>query len=825
MQRRHHPPVRKLPTGTVTFLFTDIEGSTRLLHELGDDYAAALAEHRRVLRAVFADHGGVEVDTQGDAFFVAFARASDAAAAAADAQAALAQGPIRVRIGLHTGEPLITDEGYVGMDVHRAARIAAAGHGRQVLLSHSTRDLLNSQLELRDLGEHRMKDLTAPVRLYQLGGGEFPPPRVLFGTNLPVQPTPLVGREKELAETAALLAANRVLTLTGPGGSGKTRLALQLAAEALEEFPDGVFWVPLQAVGEASLVEAAIARTLGATDGLAEHVGDRRLLLLLDNFEHVLDAAGTVASLVSSTPHARVLTTSREPLRISGEQRYAVDPLAQTDAVELFLDRARAVDPGFRPSAQVEEICRRLDGLPLAIELAAARVSVLDAAALAERLERRLPLLIGGARDAPERQRTLRATIEWSHDLLEPAEQQASRRLAVFAPSFELAAAEDVCEAPLETISSLVEKRLLRRWGSGRFGMLETIQEYARERLAESGEEDTVRRRHAEFFLALAQSAHLSAEEIDLGQRHEVVIPEQDNLRAALDWALGADPVLGLRLAIALEQFWVTQAPYEGARRVQALLDEAADVTDAVRARAIRVLGGMTWMVGEFDRGTELYRQSLELFRSLGDELAVAHLLSRLAMDAYRSGDLASARALSDESLQAHRRLGSPSGETMALGLLAEITWAEGDSDEALDLAARAGEAAAEVGFVWWQMHQLYHACEWSLELGRTVEAEVFGRDALRLAAAIQDRQLTVYLLAILAATAAAQGRLEQGGAIFGAVEAEEARGRVGQWERERDVYAARVLAFESEALERGRAEGKRMALADAVEYALADID
>jgi predicted ATPase len=813
--------VRELPTGTVTFLFTDIEGSTRLLHELGDDYAEALAEHRRALRKAFADHRGVEVDTQGDAFFVAFARASDAVAAAADAQAALTGGPIRVRMGLHTGEPLVTGEGYVGMDVHRAARIAAAGHGGQVLLSQTTRDLLDSELELRDLGEHRMKDLTAPVRLYQLGGGEFPPLKVLHGTNLPVQPTPLVGRERELAETAKLLHAHRVLTLTGPGGSGKTRLALQLAAEALEEFPDGVFWVPLQSVGEASLVEAAVARTIGSANGVAEHVGDRRLLLLFDNFEHVLDAAGTVASLVSSTRNARALVTSREPLRITGEQRYAIDPLPQTDAVTLFLERARAVDPEFEAGVEVEEICRRLDGLPLAIELAAARVSVLDAAGLAERLERRLPLLTGGPRDAPERQRTLRATIEWSHELLEPAEQQAFRRLAVFAGSFELAAAEDVAGAPLETISSLVEKSLVRRWGSGRFGMLETIQEYTRERLVESGEEGAVRRRHAELFLALARSAHLAAEETDLGQRREIVVPEQDNLRAALDWALENDPVLGLELAVALESFWVTNAPFEGARRVEALLDRARDVPDVLRARAIRVLGGMTWMVGEFDRGTELYEQSLELFRSLGDELAVAHLLIRLASDAFRSGDLARGRGLSEESLEAHRRLGSPSGEAMALGILGELAWAEGRSDEALDLAARAGETAAEVGFAWWQMHQVYHACEWSLALGRISEAEAFGRDALRLAAATQDRQLTVYLLAILAATAAAQGQPEQGGAIWGAVEREEKRGPVGQWEGERDSYAERVLRHAGPDFDRGRERGRRLDLDEAVEVAL----
>jgi predicted ATPase len=815
--------MQPLPTGTVTLLFTDVEGSTRLLHELGDrSYADALAEHRRALRDAFARHGGVEVDTQGDAFFVAFSSAAGAVGAAAEAQAALAGAPIRVRMGLHTGEPLVTDEGYVGLDVHRAARIAAAGHGGQVLFSESTRELLDSELELRELGDHRLKDLTAPISLFQLGDGEFPPLKVLFGTNLPVQPTPLVGRRRELAEAAGLLRAHRVLTLTGPGGSGKTRLALQLAADSSEEFPDGVFWVPLHGVGDPALVEPAVARTLGATAGLAQHLGDQRLLLLLDNFEHLLDAADQVATLVAATPHARFLLTSREPLRIAGEQRYAVDPLPDSDAVVLFVERARAVDPAFDPGPEVEEICRRLDGLPLAIELAAARVSVLDAASLAQRLEQRLPLLIGGARDAPERQRTLRATIEWSYDLLDAAEQQAFRRLAAFAGSFELAAAEAVSEASLETISSLVEKSLVRRWGSGRFGLLETIQEYACERLTKSGEENAIKRRHAEFYLALAESAHLSADEIDLGQHHELVIPEEDNLRAAIDWALASDEVvLGLRLAIALEQFWVTHAPYEGARRVETLLSASPEVPSALRARALRVLGGTTYIVGDFARGARFHEQSLEEFRGLGDEAAIAHLLHREALEALRRGDRRRARAASDEAFETNRRLGSPSGEAMALGLLANLESEEGRLEEALELARRSAAKAAEVGFTWFQIHYLYCACEWSLDLGRTDEGEAHGREALQLAHEIRDRQMTVYMLALLARAAVVQGRLERAGLLWGAVEAEEKRGPLGQWEDERDQYAAHVLEHEGPAFERGREEGRKLAVDEAIEYAL----
>ena len=392
--------VRQLPSGTVTLFFTDIEGSTRLLHELGERYAEVLAEHRRLLREAFLRHGGIEVDTQGDAFFVAFARAGDAVAAAREAQDALAEGSVRVRMGLHTGEPVVTEEGYVGADVHRAARIMGAGHGGQVLLSETTARLLDSSAELRDLGEHRLKDLSGPQRLYQLGDSDFPPLRTLYQTNLPIQPSPLVGRERELAEAGALVRSHRLLTLTGPGGSGKTRLALQLAAEAVEQFPDGVFWVPLQALRDPTLVERAIGTAVGADDGLIEYVGNKRLLVLLDNFEQVVEAAPNVAALLAGTPHATVLVTSREPLQIESEQRYPVEPLPADAAALLLLERARAVAPAFRPTAAVGEICQRLDGLPLAIELAAARVALLEPEELLARLEQRLPLLASRSRDA-----------------------------------------------------------------------------------------------------------------------------------------------------------------------------------------------------------------------------------------------------------------------------------------------------------------------------------------------------------------------------------------------------------------------------------------
>src|SRR5437899_1787318 len=326
-----------LPSGRVTFLFTDIEGSTKLLHELGAErYAEALAEHRRILRAAFSGHGGVEVDTQGDAFFVAFPTAPGALAAAAEALDRLSSGPIHVRIGVHTGTPHVDEEGYVGVDVHRAARIAAAGHGGQVLISASTAALLGSE-GLRDLGEHRLKDLSAAERIYQLGTEDFPPLKSLYRTNLPIPATPFLGREHELAEVCCLLEDTRLLPRTGPGGTGKTRLGLQAAAEAAEGYPDGIFWVPLAPLRDPELVLVTAGQALGAKDGLAEHLADKSLLLLFDNFEHVVEAGPQLSELLASCPNVHLLVTSRELLRVPGEQAYQVPPLEPEDGTELFV--------------------------------------------------------------------------------------------------------------------------------------------------------------------------------------------------------------------------------------------------------------------------------------------------------------------------------------------------------------------------------------------------------------------------------------------------------------------------------------------------------
>ncbi|MGH3132189.1 MAG: ATP-binding protein [Gaiellaceae bacterium] len=547
----------ELPTGTVTFLFTDVAGSTRLLEELGaEGYAEALRGHRAVIRDALAVHGGAEVDTQGDAFFCAFSSARAAVACAESVQSSLDRGPIRVRIGVHTGEALLAGAHYVGMDVHKAARIGASGHGGQVVISPATAGLLEpGAFALTDLGLHRLKDLSAPLTLYQLGDTDFGPLNTLFRTNLPVPATPFLGREAELRELVHRVSREsvRLLTLTGPGGTGKTRFALQLAAELSDAFPDGVSWVPLASLRDAGLVASAIAQTIDVEERAGEPLsaaiprglGAKRLLLLLDNCEHVVEAVSEVVSpLLAGCPNLLVLATSRQPLAVAGEQVYAVQPLEPTDALSLFETRARAAGAQFDPAesrAAMEALCARLDNLPLAVELAAARTAALPPAALLERLSSRIDVL-RGPRDVDERQRTLHATISWSHDLLDGGEQRLFRRLAVFPAGAALDVVETVCEADLEELLSLVAQSLVRQTpasgGEPRYWMLETIREFAAAMLEEAGETSAYRDRHLDRFVAMARDS--AARLAGPGSTEVLDRLEQDreNLRAAFSWAM-----------------------------------------------------------------------------------------------------------------------------------------------------------------------------------------------------------------------------------------------------------------------------------------------
>ena len=819
----------ELPAGTVTFLFTDVEGSTRLLHELGDEYASVLAEHRRVLRDAFTRNNGVEVDTQGDAFFVAFATAADALAAAAAGHEALAGGPIRVRMGVHTGEPIVTGEGYVGVDVHRAARIAAAGHGGQTLVSQTTRELVAAGA-LSDLGEHRLKDLTAPERIYQLGDAEFPPLKTLYRTNLPVVTTPLIGRESELDEAGALIRACRVLTLTGPGGSGKTRLAVHLAGNVAEEFPDGVFFVPLQAIRDPKIVERAISAAVGADDGLTHFVGSKRLLVLLDNFEQVIEAATAVASLVTGTPNAKVLVTSREPLRIDGEQCFAVEPLPIEDAEVLFDERARAVARDFQATPEVATICERLDRLPLAIELAAARVTLLDAKALLERLEQRLPLLASGARDAPARQQTLRATIEWSYELLDPEEERVFRALAAFRGAFSVEAAEAIAGTDLDALHSLVAKNLLRRrWETGRLLMLDTIREYATECLDASAEANDVRRRHAEFFLGVAISANLSAGKlVEGGQHPDIAFWDQDNFRGALAWAIHHGEVeLGLELATALEQFWVSNDPREGVRWFEQLLGHAgaSSVSTEVRAHALRAWASSIHIGGDAVGARSVLEESLALFEALGDDHGRAVLLHRLGISAMVCGDLARAQALVEESQELHSLAEVGVARTWGLaqttGTLGAIARELGDDARAEPLFEESATLADRAGVPWWSQGALAELAALALRCRRTDEAEAHARGSLAVASGLRDRSACIFGVGLLAAVAALRNDPVRAGRLWGAIESEPALAPLGGWQRHRDACEEIVLRVRGAGFESAREAGRKLELDDAVREAL----
>jgi predicted ATPase/class 3 adenylate cyclase len=814
--------VGELPRGTVTFLFTDIEGSTRLLHELGtEDYADRLAEHRRVLRDAVGRHGGVEVDTQGDAFFVAFPTAPGALAAADEAQRAL---ELPVRMGIHTGTPLLTEEGYVGADVHRAARVAAAGHGRQVLVSTATAALVDSA-ELHDLGEHRLKDLSAPERIFQLGDNEFPALKTLYRTNLPIPATQFLGREQELTDVRELLARDdaRLLTLTGAGGSGKTRLALHAAGEVSDEYPDGIWWVPLAPLADPADVGPAAARALGGGGSLPELVDGRRLLLLLDNFEHVVEAAPDVATVLAECPHADVLVTSRERLRVQGEHVYPVPLLERVEARRLFVARARAAQPDFAPDEHLDELCERLDDLPLALELAAARTSLLSTEQLLERLGDRLDLLRGG-RDAETRQRTLRATIEWSYELLEREEQRLLAALSVFRGGWTLEAGEQVADADLELMQSLVDKSLVRRWESARFGMLETIREFAAERLEASGEADEMRGRHASFCFEIADAAGLWPEAFAAGRGstgYATVAAELPNIRAALSHLLAIGELeFAARIALRLENFWVSNAPAEGRAVYRALLERDPGYPPELHAWLLRALGGTTYIEGDFEEGTRYAEDALSEYARLGDTWGLAHMLHRQAAEAQRLGDMAQARELTDRSLA----LDSGSfNRASSLNVLCAIAGQEGRLEDGLELAQEAAAASASINFTWFQTHALLLAADFALRLGRFDVASSCAKDAVRLSHSMGDVLAVAYGLTTLAQLAAERSEPGRAGLLWGAIEGESDRTRIGQWEGEKDELASALAGVQGPEFERGREKGRRLSLDDAVAYALGD--
>ena len=830
---RPRPRSAELPTGTVTFLFTDIEGSTRLLQELGDRYAAVRDDHAAILRHAIQEGGGVEVNTEGDSFFAAFRSPAGAVRAAFTAQRGLAGhdwspgAPVRVRMGLHTGDGTLGGDDYVGIDVHRAARIAGAAHGGQILLSDSIRALAEHALpegaSLRDLGQHRLKDIALPERLHELVieglPSDFPAPRTLDArpNNLPVQLTSFVGREQEIAEVRRLLDGTRLLTLSGPGGSGKSRLALQVAAELLPDFRDGAFFADLSSVADPALVPSVVARAAGvpqvmgrpALEAVKQHLRDKQLLLVADNFEQVAEAAPMLEELLSAAPALKVMVTSRVVLSLRGEQEYLVPSLdmpnpgrlpdvhalGRFEAVRLFTERALAVQPGFRLTGEnapaVVEIISRLDGLPLAIELAATRTKVLTPQAMLPRLQQRLSILTAGARTLPERQRTLRDAIAWSYDLLEEAERRLFARLSVFAGGWTLESAEVVCDPTdlgldvLDGLTSLVDKSLVRRTepadAQPRFAMLETIREFGREQLRASGDFDGVLRRHGDHFLDLAVEAepHLTAG--DQGEWLDRCDRDHANIRVALRWAIEAGEVdRAQEAAGALWRFWQQRGHLAEGRRwlEEVLAMPSAQGPTAARAKALTGAGGIAWWQEDMAAAQVFYEEALAIERELGDPAGIAEALYNQGFVLGARGDFDAAVRLFEESLELFRGAGDETGMARAEWMIVIRDLIAGDLDGTV---ARAEEAVA----TWRRVGDRFHLGDglvWLAVLyaraGRRADARRAILQALELVREIDSPMGVVSVILGLAYVARWEERHEDAMRLIGA--AESLRERVG---------------------------------------------
>ena len=762
-----------MPRGIVTFLFTDIVGSTKLLHDIGPDrFAGLLADHRRALREAFAAFGGVEVDTQGDAFFIAFSTATGAVSAASEAIKALGDGPVQVRIGIHTGEPLVTDEGYVGIDVHRAARIAGVAQGRQVLLSATARSLLGPEVGLRDLGQHRLKDMAEPVRLFQLGEEEFPALRTLDAVNLPVDQGPLVGREIELDQLRALLAGgSRLVTVTGPGGSGKTRLVKHFAAEQIGRFADGVFWVPLAALADPGLVEAAVAQVLGAADEVVPFLAGRELLVVLDNVEHLLEAAPLVSTMLAAGPGVHIIATSTTPMRLAGEQEFHLAPLPIRDAARLFALRAGTAGRDLEVDATIEAICDRLDGLPLAVELAAGRTRLLSPQRILERLDQALPLLTGGARDAPKRQRTMLATIQWSVDLLDEPTRVLLARLSVFTGTFPLDAAEHVADATLDAMGTLVETSLLTTRGDERFRMLRTVREHAAELLSRSPEAGDVHRRNVEHWAGVAEQAY-GRRVADEAVMLTLLELEHDNLRAALDLLMTASPDQGLGMAGALGWFWLARGHLvEGRERLVAALS-GSTLTGRTRARALTAAGPLAARLGDEAVGRRELVSAIEEWRHLGDTAELTAALDALGWMLLFINSDANEEALAafEEEAALCRETGDYDGETRSMSGIGQILVSLGEAErgEALarELIARAGNdlRAAHFGY--------HFLADCSLLRGDSAEALPRYLDSLTAALGLGDVVETSFEVQGVAMSLAGTGNAHDALVLGGAVEA-----------------------------------------------------
>ncbi len=856
-----------MPTGTVTFLFTDVEGSTRLIQRLGDGHRPMMERQAELLRRALAQ--GVEAGERGDGLFYVFTAAPAALRAAAEAQRLLSAeswpsgAELRVRMGLHSGEGVLGGDSYLGLDVNRAARIAAAAHGGQVLVSASCAALagpgFSPGLSLRELGRYRLKDLNEPELLFQLAGpglgADFPPPRTLGSSpiHLPLPLTTFIGRQRELASVLEQLSSSRLLTLTGPGGAGKTRLALRAAAEAAAAFPDGVHFVPLEGLRDPGLLGPAVATALRLPpaqpdpgNALREYLKPRRLLLILDNFEQLLEAGPQAAEWLHEAPGLQLLVTSRAPLRLYGEREFAVPPLAlpqpdarsveSSEAVALFVARAEAVSPGFRLTAEnaaaVAEIVRRLDGLPLALELAAARVRLFPPAALLARLDSSLAFLTGGPRDLPKRQQTLRAAILWSYDLLGQAARSLFRRLSVFAGGARLEQIEAVCGAdlgaePLEAVAELCDHSLVGRLpgeGEPRFVMLEIVRDLARELASESGETELLRERHAAVFVELAERAGPNLTRAGRRSWLERLEEESGNLREALAGAIaGGQAERALRLVAALWRFWQMRGHVrEGRQRAsQALgLDGGGEPE---RIGALLAAGGMAYWQADMAGAGAAYSEALQRARRLGDRRLLALAMYNAAFPHMFQEEREEAQRLLAEALAAARELGDAALEGEVLWGIGTSFWVRGEKAAAEPWYDRALEALAGTDAAFIQ--------GWSYRMRGVVR---LGRAALEEARSDLERSLAMFtadgdvsgivlLLRDFAELALTRGDPERALRLAGAAAGLEAASQTGILELAENRIAE--LATASSALSRERAEslmaeGRLMPLEQAIAFA-----
>jgi len=866
-------------SGVLTFLFTDIEGSSRLWEQDPVAMRSALARHDTLLCDAIERHGGCVFKKWGDQVCGVFGVGPSAIAAAVEAQQALqcdaspTVGPLRVRMALHSGHAEEHEGDYLGPPVNRVARLLSAAYGGQVLLSGVTRELarhaLPADVELRDLGEHRLRDLAGPEHVFQILHpslpDDFPPLRSLEALihNLPIQLTSFIGRDREVEEAKQLIDVTRLLTLTGAGGCGKSRLALQVAADILHRYPDGACFVELAAVPDAAVVPSSVASALGTREdpgrrivaALIDHLQHKSFLLILDNCEHLVSACAELADmLLRACAGLTILTTSREPLAVGGETVFHVPSLAvpaaarppsaaavaQSEAGRLFAERATGVLPGFAVTDEnapaIAEVCRRLDGIPLAIELAAARLRVLSPQEIASRLNDRFRLLTAGSRSALPHHQTLQATMDWSHDLLTLAQQCLFRRLAVFAGGWALDAAESVCtggqvDAPevLDLLSALVEKSLVVRdvgpRAATRYRLLETVRQYARERLDAEGESVAVRERHAEYYLALAERAGLSGsdQEIWLGRLEA----EHDNLREALYTALstGATDV-PLRLATALYPFWEMHGHFEeGHRWLQQALATCRTAPPATRAQALLAAGTMAWSQGDYAHSKELNEEALSLFQAEGDEQGMALALNHVAVNCVNLGDVSQGRLLYDQSLALARKTGNQRTVVYALINMGELARLQRQYEQATSHHEEALAVSRALGDRWLAAHPLYYLGSTAWREGDNVRAKSLYRESLTIRRDLVEKRGISMCLIGLAGVAVALGDAPRGARLLGAAEAlqDEIGHRIEPTDRPDydSVVALLQAAMAPEALAAELAAGRVLSLGEAIACAL----